>query len=356
MAGLLPQLLVDEDRGAPLLVAAAGLGLAHRALEEAPHPLALRVPERRARRNVVEAIQVELDAEPAMVALLRLLAAPQELVQLVLARPHRAVDPLEHRPLLVAAPVRARDRQELEGPDPARPLDVWALAEIAELAVLVERDGRYGLAGSLRPGHEVIEDLDLEGLPAAFLDDAGVVQRELLPDEGMVRGNALAHPLLDGLEVVGCERPRQLEVVVEAVGDRRPDPELRAVEQVEDGLGHDVGRRVAHRIERVVGAGIEELVDRAALGRLEDFVLRLDHLCRRWCLLIRHWCLLPGIERPLVPTGREVEPPAVPPAFTIASRQCLVVRALSGRCNGRFRAGSPAAHGLVARSNALAGL
>src|SRR3546814_9257143 len=47
----------------------------------APQLLALRMPERGARTHVVEAEQVQLDAEPAVVALLRLVAAPQERVQ-----------------------------------------------------------------------------------------------------------------------------------------------------------------------------------------------------------------------------------------------------------------------------------
>ena len=49
VAGLLPQPLDDEDRRADLLVAAPLLELAHRAFERPPDPLALRVPERRAR-------------------------------------------------------------------------------------------------------------------------------------------------------------------------------------------------------------------------------------------------------------------------------------------------------------------
>ncbi len=285
---------MDEDRGADLLVAAAGLGLAHRALENSPHPLALRVPERRPRGDVVEAVEVELDTEPAMVALLRLLAAPQELVQLLLIRPDRAVDPLEHWPLLVAPPVGARDGQELERPDPARPLDVRSLAEVAELAVLEERNGGRRLPGGLRLRREVVEDLDLERLATALLDDAGVVERELLADERMVGRDALVHPVLDRLEVVGRQGSRQLEVVIEAVRDRGPDSELGAMEQVEDGLGHDVGRGVTHRIQRVVGAGVEQLVDRAAGRRLEDLVLERDPLpscscpCCRFVRHVRH--------------------------------------------------------------------
>src|SRR5207247_2207792 len=117
VAGLAPEPLADDDRGRHLGVAAAGLQLAHRVLEDAPQPLALRVPEGGARAHIVEAEQVEPDSEPAVVALSRLLAPPQEVLELLLRPPDRAVDPLEHRPLLVAAPIRAGDRQQLERPD-----------------------------------------------------------------------------------------------------------------------------------------------------------------------------------------------------------------------------------------------
>src|SRR5262245_54688293 len=112
-----PKPLADDDWRGDLLVAAFRLDLAHRTLEDPPYPLALGVPEDGPRAHVMEAEQVELDAEPSMVSLPGLGAPPQEVVEGLLVRPDRAVDALEHRPLLVAAPVRPRDRQQLERPD-----------------------------------------------------------------------------------------------------------------------------------------------------------------------------------------------------------------------------------------------
>ena len=67
----------------------------------------------------------------------------------------------------------------------------------------------------------------------------------------------LAHAGVDAVEVLGRERGavRQLEVVVEAVLDRRADAEGGVGEQVEHRLGQHVGRRVADRVEapRAVG-------------------------------------------------------------------------------------------------------
>ena len=142
--------------------------------------------------------------------------------------------------------------------------------------------------------------------------------------ERMVGGDALAHPLLDRGQVVGRQRPGQLEVVVEAVIDDRPDPELRAGEQVEHRLGQDVRGGVAHRPELAGGAMIHELVGRAALGHLEgDRVLDLDRCVGRGspapgavALLLAHVRRLLRITKPRVLRQDERLSPAVPPAFT----------------------------------------
>ena len=151
VAGGLPQALADHHRRGDLEVAAAVLDLAHGGLERPPDALALGVPERRAGAHVVEAEQVELHAQLAVVALLRLLAPPQELVELLLALPDRPVDPLEHRALLVAPPVGAGDGEQLERPDVPRGFDVRALAQVAERAVLVEGHRRQRLAATRWP-------------------------------------------------------------------------------------------------------------------------------------------------------------------------------------------------------------
>src|SRR5207244_4773470 len=60
--------------------------------------------------------------------------------ELLLFCPRRALDSLELRLALVAAPVRTSDRQELERADLPRPLDVRSLAQIDEAVVLVNAD------------------------------------------------------------------------------------------------------------------------------------------------------------------------------------------------------------------------
>ena len=61
--------------------------------------------------------------------------------------------------------------------------------------------------------------------------------------ESLIGGNDLAHPDIDGLQVVGREHPtsREFEVVIEAVLDRRPDGMGGARPQVQHGLGQHMG-------------------------------------------------------------------------------------------------------------------
>ncbi len=322
VAGLLPELLVDQHRGADLVVAAPVLQLAHRRLERPPDPPALGVPEGRPGADVVEAEQVEGDAQAPVVALAGLLAAPQELVELLLGLPDRPVDPLQHRPLLVAPPVGTGDREELEGADRRGRLDVGSLAQVAERPVLVEAGHRERLAGCLSPRGEVIEDLHLVGLAGVDGRGPGGVEGQLLPDEGVRCGDAGRHPLLDGREVLRRQRARQVEVVVEAVVDRRADAELRAGEELEHGLGHDVGGGVAHGVERGVRSRVEQLVGRASFGRLER-LLDLD------CLLVAHSLASSGSTKPPVPAGRGAD------ASRGSTRLRLDRRVPAGRSRGR---------------------
>ena len=66
----------------------------------------------------------------------------------------------------------------------------------------------------------------------------------------------LAHLRLDLLEVAFVDRDagRELEVVVEALGDRRADRDLRARIELEHGLGQHVRDVVAQQLQRVAVA------------------------------------------------------------------------------------------------------
>src|SRR3990170_2927432 len=175
----------------------------------------------------MEGEEIEVAAELAMVALLRLVETPEVPVEIFLRVPGGAVDPLQHRPRLVAAPVRAGGVEQLEGAEPPGRIDVTAAAQVLEAAVAVEGDGL-----AVRLG-QVVHDLDLERLAALLEQLDRLAPREVLRAlEWQVRGLLLAHLALDLLEVRRGQRARQIEVVVEPVLDRGADAELRLREQL----------------------------------------------------------------------------------------------------------------------------
>ena len=107
--------LVEDLRRHHLFVADSRYSVAHVVDELLVDERAARQEERHRRRVLVEHEELELFAELAVVALLRLFEQLQVLVERCLRRERRAVDALEHRVALVAAPVRAGHAGELDG-------------------------------------------------------------------------------------------------------------------------------------------------------------------------------------------------------------------------------------------------
>lgn len=248
-----------DERVAVLLVPTARVVL-HLAADDA----ALRVEDRQAGTDLVgEREQVEFGAELAVVALGGFLEAHQVRLELVLVGPGGAVDALQLRVLLGAAPVRGGDAHELGGvADPAGVRDVRAAAEVlpehlARLRVDVLVHGELAgtdldaLAG-VAVGRCTLEadELLLVGLPRHQLacllvgDDHATEALGLLDDA--------VHALLDRLEVFGGEGLGDVEVVVEAIGDGRPDAELGVRVDLLHGLRQHVGGRVAEDVEPVL--------------------------------------------------------------------------------------------------------
>ena len=105
VAAALPEAARHDRRGVDLLVAVAPYLAADVLLERDVDGPALGVPEDLAGVFRVEVEEVEFDAEDAVVALLRLLLAGDDLVELRLRGRGDAVDALEHLVLLVSAVV-----------------------------------------------------------------------------------------------------------------------------------------------------------------------------------------------------------------------------------------------------------
>ena len=99
---------------------------------------------------------------------------------------------------------------------------------------------------------ELLDLFDLVVLTPLREEPDRVRSRHLAMLEGEVARDRGAHPLLDPGQVLIGERPRKVEVVVEAIGDRRAEAELRLREELQDRTGHNVRGRMPERIERLV--------------------------------------------------------------------------------------------------------
>src|SRR5438552_2983076 len=226
-------------------------------LELLAHDRKVRKPQHQTGAELlVDAEQLQFLAEHAMVAPLDLLKALQVVIELLLVGPDRAVDALQLRVALVAAPVRAGDRQKLEGTDLSCPLEVRSPAQIDEPVVLVDADlSVLDLVVAVLVRAFLCELFDLVDL-VVLIPLAEELERlrdgQVAMLERQVLLGDLAHLRLDLFEVVWGQRAREIEVVVEAVGDRWSEAELRPREQLEHRAGHHVRGRMAQRVELLV--------------------------------------------------------------------------------------------------------
>src|SRR5919197_1606877 len=162
-------------------------------------------------------------------------------VQIRLVVEGRAVDPRQLPVVLVPAPVRAGEAGQLQCLDWLRVLQVRAPAEVREVALRVEGDLTV----------RSVDELDLVGL--AFLLEASprLLAGDLFTLPLPALRDLLSHLGLDPLEVGLRDRLGELEVVVEAVFDGRPDRDLAARVEAPNRLGEQMRRRVAEDVERL---------------------------------------------------------------------------------------------------------
>src|SRR6185312_3803873 len=199
------------------------------------------MPDRRARRVLVEVDEVELSAQAAMVARLRLLETRKVGVEILRLVERRSVHTRELGLGLVAAPVGTRKREELHRLDRLRVLEMRPAAQVDEVALRVERDVAF----------RRVDELDLVRLALLLEAFARVVPRDLLalPDAALL--DLPLDLVLEPLQIGLRDWLGELEVVVEAVFDRRADRDLRPREEPARGLREEVRGRVAQDVERV---------------------------------------------------------------------------------------------------------
>jgi hypothetical protein len=176
-----------------------------------------------------------------MVAAARLLQLLQVAIQILRRVERRPVDARQLRVVLVPAPVGAGEPRQLDRLDRLRVLQVGSAAEVGEVALRVDGDRGFG----------VVDELDLVIL--ALLGEVALC---------LLRGDLASLPrapfrelapdlLLDAFEGVLRDRLGELEVVVEAVLDRRPDRDLDPGVEATHGLRQQVRGGVPQHGERV---------------------------------------------------------------------------------------------------------
>ena len=239
VTGRLPELTVQDHRRLNLLVAVAAVYLAPVVDELIADDHAVRMEEREARAFLMQAEEVELLAELAVIALLGLLEHMEVCVEISLLLEGRAVDALQHLVVLVAAPVSTGDAHELQGLDLARRDDVRAGAEIRELALRVHRD--------LLTCRQILDEFDLVIFALLLEEVQGLLTADFLALELEVLLDDLLHLFLDLGKIRLRELTVHVEIVVEAVVDGRADGQLDIGILVEtlDGLCEDMRSRVA---------------------------------------------------------------------------------------------------------------
>ncbi len=187
------------------------------------------------------------------------------LVEVLLVEEGGAVDAGQLGLRRVPAPVGAGEREELHRLDRRRVLEVGPAAEVGEVALAVEGDRPVG----------GVDELDLVGLPLGLEETAGLVAIDVEALPGSALGDLPADLLLEPLQVVLVDRLGELEVVVEAVLDRRPDRDLRPRIEAAGRLGEQVSGRVAQHREgvRVVPVARRQDLDRGPVGQRQPEVL-----------------------------------------------------------------------------------
>jgi len=243
--------------GDDLAVVVAEIELAHEIDQRVVDHRTFRQEVRHRRGEVREVDEVELLAELAVIAGLRVLDLLEIRVELFLVGPGGAVDPLQHRVPLVAAPVRAGDRGQLERAEAAGRWDVRSAAEIEPFALAIDRQ-RLIAGDALNDLHFVFFAQLLERPDRLFA-------RPLLAADRQIATRDLGHLLFDAAQVLIAERTIGAEVVEEAVLDHRSDRDLGAGEELLHGHRHEVGGGVPDRVDACLRLRSHDL-DLCAVG------------------------------------------------------------------------------------------
>jgi hypothetical protein len=139
MSRLLPQRDIQHHRATDLLIAATFIHTTHILLDLLPDRPPVGMPEHHARAFLLLMKQIELLADLAMIALLRLLELIQVGLEILVVEPGRAVNAGEHGVVRITTPIGAGHLHQLERAKLAGIGHVGASAQVGEFALGVER-------------------------------------------------------------------------------------------------------------------------------------------------------------------------------------------------------------------------
>jgi len=244
MTGDLPQFAAHDVGSVDEGVAAGDALVFHPVFHELADHGSAGMPEDEAGAgDFLNAEEVELLAEEAMVAAGGFFEASEVGVHLLLGEEGGAVDALELWIVFVAEPVSAGDAEHLDGADAAGGGDVGSAAEIEKISIAVEADLIAGVG-------EFGDEVGLHEVAVALEFSQGVFAEGVFAAELLVAGDDLGHFGLNGGEIVGGEGLFTEEVVEKASVGGGAVAELGLREELEDRGGHDVRGGVADDLER----------------------------------------------------------------------------------------------------------
>ena len=202
------EIFLGEMGRAHLLIAGGVLHIPGQLLQLLDNDRAIWQPQGQPRPDLlVEDKNVQFTPQLAMVALFGLFQHLQVGVEIFLVAPSRAVDALQHRLVLVTAPIGPGHTRQFEaiGRNLPRMFQMGPAAEILEAILLVGADRRLVarlVAIFIDPAaRQPVDQFELVGL--VMEERARLVGAHLAVGKGMAATDNLAHALFDLLQIFG---------------------------------------------------------------------------------------------------------------------------------------------------------
>ncbi len=277
VAAGLPELLVGQVRGMDEAVALRLVLVAPVILQAGSDEGTVGMPDHQAGTDfVLDVEQIQIPAELSVISLLGQFDPFLVAFFFLLGRKGNPVDPLQVPVRLIALPVGTRKLGQLHRPNGSGGGQMGPGAQVLEVPLLIKTE--FVSVHVLRQLY-----FQLLIFPVKVLQ--GIVPREVPPLERQVLTDEVLHDPFDVVQFILRQGPGEIEIVVEALLDRRPHPQLdllRLVPEVHlDRLGQHVGRGVpvnrptifvlrSQKVNRLTGLNLITQVQQTTVGAGSD--------------------------------------------------------------------------------------